>query len=267
MTGEQLDLFAARGAAVERPAGTDPSRQGMEIARLDDDALIAAIDGAGVAEFASLAAEAGYRRLRAAVSALERVCRRFAGFGVDQVVPEQVAALEALSMIGGKDAARAVALLITRAVVQGPTLRVAVAAAGLGSELPVPAVLDLLRHADPAVRADACRCVRPSLDLVPVLIDLLDDLNASVGIAAAFALARMGRLEAKPRLLGLLRTTPSPEVIAAVVDIADEECIVLLGRIARTIPDLDAAARAALEDIDHPQAARMIAAIERQQGS
>lgn len=268
MAGEQLDLFAARGAAVERPAGTDPSRQGMEPARLDDDALIAAIDAAGLAEFPSLAAEAGRRRLRAAVPALERICRRFAGFGVDQVVPEQVAALEALAATGGTDAARAVALLITRAVVQGPTLRVAVAAAaGLGSELPVPAVLDLLRHAAPDVRADACRCGRPSPDLVPVLIDLLDDLHASVGAAAAFALARMGRLEAKPRLLGLLRTAPSPEVIKAIVDIADEECIVLLGRIARTMPDLAAAARAALEDIDHPQVARMIAAIERQQGS
>lgn len=53
----------------------------------------------------------------------------------------------------------------------------------------------------------------------------------------------------------------------AIVDIADEECVVLLGRIARTMPDLSAAARAALEDIDHPQAARMVAAIERQQGS
>lgn len=221
-----------------------------------------------MAEFPSLAAEAGHRRLRSAVPALERICRRFAGFGVDQVVPEQVAALEALAATGGKDAARAVALLITRAVVQGPTLKTAVvAAARLGSELPTAAVLDLLHHSDPAVRADACRCARPSPDLVPLLIDLLDDLNAGVGITAACALARMGRVEARPRLLDLLRTVPSPEVIAAIIDIADEECVVLLGRIARTMPDLAAPACAALEDIDHPQAARMIVAIKRQQGS
>lgn len=221
-----------------------------------------------MATFPSLAAEAGRRRLRTAVPALDRVCRRFAGFGVEQPVPEQVAALEALAAIGGREAARMVATLVAKAVVQGPTLKTAVAAAArLGSALPTATLLDLLHHPDPAVRADACRCASSSPDLVPLLIDLLDDLNAGVGIAAAFALARIGRAEARLWLLGLLRTAPSPEVIAAIVDIADEECIVLLGRIVRTMPDLAATARAALGDIDHPQAARMIVAIERQQGS
>lgn len=256
MAEEQLDLFAA-GLPAEHPRHPVPNRPAVEVARLDDNALIAAIETAGIAAFPSLAAEVGRRQLRTAVPALDRVCRRFAGFGVAQPVPEQVAALNALVMIGGREAARVVATLIAKAVVQGPTLKTAVAAAArLGSELPTAAVLDLLHHPDPAVRVDACRCARPSPDIVPLLIDLLDDLNGGVGIAAACALARMGRSEARPRLLGLLRTAPSPEVIAAIVDIADEGCVVLLGRIARTMPDLAATARAALEDIDHPQAAR-----------
>jgi hypothetical protein len=83
-----------------------------------------------------LAAEAGRRRLAAAVPSLETLCRRFSGFGIDRMVPEQAAALEALSAIGGREAARAVSRLIVRAVVQGPTLNLAVStAARIGSAL------------------------------------------------------------------------------------------------------------------------------------
>jgi hypothetical protein len=52
----------------------------------------------------------------------------------------------------------------------------------------------------------------------------------------------MGRIEAGPTLKHLLRVAPSPEVIDSVVPIADEECVVLLGRIARSAPGLTAAA-------------------------
>src|ERR1035438_7524142 len=45
---------------------------------------------------------------------------------------------------------------------------------------------------------------------------------------------------------------PSEEVIDAVSSIADEECMVQLGRIARTEPALLDAALNALEDIDQP---------------
>jgi hypothetical protein len=55
-------------------------------------------------------------------------------------------------------------------------------------------------------------------------------------------------------LAKLLREEPSEEVIDAVSSIADEECIVQLGRIARTEPALSDAALNALEDIDQPRA-------------
>ncbi|MCE3250747.1 MAG: uncharacterized protein K0R41_4572, partial [Geminicoccaceae bacterium] len=230
---------------------------------LDDAALIAALlPRAGAADGAALALEAGRRGLVTAVSALEELCRRFAGFGLERAVPEQVAALEALAMIGGGVAARAVAGIIAKGAVQGPALTVAVAAAAsLGSELPAEVVLGLLHHSDPGVRADACRCVRLWPLAVPALLDLRDDPEGEVSVAAACALGRLGRREVLPALAGLLQRAPSPEVIDAVTPIADEDCTVLLARIARTMPDLAEAALDALEIVDHPRAAQLLVAL------
>src|SRR5262245_43015982 len=97
---------------------------------MDDAALIAAFSEATLDQCAALAAEAGRRQLAAAVPARAALCRRFAGFGAHRLIPEQAAALRALAMIGGREAALAVAAMLERAVVQGPTLVLAVAAAG-----------------------------------------------------------------------------------------------------------------------------------------
>jgi len=226
---------------------------------LDDADLIAAIPGADLVEGPGLAREAGHRQLAAAVPALEALCRRLTGFGVDRAVPEQVAALEALASIGGPEAARAVARLIAAGAVQGPTLKTAVsAAARLCSDLPSGIVLEWLHHADPTIRADACWCVRVWPEAVPRLLDLLADPNRNVRIAAACALGRLGRREALADLRDLLRRAPSVEAIDAVTAVADEDAVVLLARIARTRPDLALPARDALEAIDHPRAAQLL---------
>jgi hypothetical protein len=62
-------------------------------------------------------------------------------------------------------------------------------------------------------------------------------------------------------LAKLLREEPSEEVIDAVSSIADEECMVQLGRIARTSPGLSDAALNALEDIDQPRAIAIATAV------
>jgi HEAT repeat protein len=222
---------------------------------------------ASLADGPALEAEAGRRRLVAAVPALEEICRRFAGFGLERAIPEQVGALEALAMIGGSEAARAIVRIMTKGVVQGPAVRVAVsAAARLDCELPVAVVMALLRHADRSVRAAACRCVRTTRpEAVPVLIELLDDLDREVSESAACALGRLGRTEARPSLVRLLRTAPSPDVIDAVASVADEDCVVLLARIARTKRDLASSAIDALHQIDHLRAAQVLAALTRPQ--
>jgi hypothetical protein len=259
--GQQLDLFSDAGAGMKMslPEGRKPPRVAAE---LDDAALIAAIPESSFADSSALAAEAGRRRLAAAVPALEALIRRFAGFGLGRTVSEQAAALQALAMIGGRDAAHAVAEIIRRAVVQGPTLRVAVSAAvQLRSTLSLDVLRSLLRHAEPGIRADACRCARPLPELIVLLIDLLDDLDRTVARSAACALGQMGRIEARPMLKSLLREEPSEDVIDSVSSIADEECVVLLGRIAQSTPSLGDAALDSLDSIDHPRAAALAAAI------
>ena len=82
------------------------------------------------------------------------------------------------------------------------------------------------------------------------------DVDPDVRLAAACAL---GRSVARPELVRLLRETPSLEVIDAVTTLADEDCVVLLGRIARTLPDLQEAALDALQAIDHPRATQILA--------
>ncbi|HUH86285.1 MAG TPA: HEAT repeat domain-containing protein [Stellaceae bacterium] len=262
MDEQQLDLFADAGCRV---APFQSSRPDLPAAELDNDALIAAIPSANLAVGTALAAEAARRRLVAAIPALEALCRRFSGFGVERLVPEQVAALEALAAIGGGESARVVARSIARGVVQGPTLAVALgAAATLGGALSAEILRPLLGHANPAIRAEACRCAGSRFALAADLVARLEDRDARVARAAACTLGQMGRAEARPLLLALLRKEPSVAVIEAVSPVADEECLVLLGRIARTMPALASAALDALDGIEEPRAHVIAAAARRQ---
>jgi len=261
MAEQQLDLFSDFGAWVAR---THPRTSGPSIAAadIDDNALVAAIAESCLADSSRLAAEAARRRLVAAVPALEALCRRFTGFGVERLVPEQVAALEGLAEIGGRDAADAVAQIIERGVVQGPTLRIAVnVAAQVHSALSATVLLSLLQSPDPCIRADACRCARPLPDVAARLVILLNDVDQTVARSAACALGQMGRVEARPTIKSLLRSTPSVDAIDAAASIADDECVVLLGRIARSGMGLADAALNALESIDDPRAAKIVAAV------
>jgi hypothetical protein len=260
---EQLDLFSTAGNPIGRPSPPSVGRA-PAAADLDDQALIDAIPEANLADGAALVAEAVRRQLAAAVPALAALCRRFAGFGADRLVPEQAAALQALAVIGGRDAAQAVSRMIVQGVVQGPALNLALkAAAQLRSTLPADVLRSLLRHPSPGIRANACRCARRSPELISVMIDLLSDLNQAVARSAACALGQMGRSEARSMLARLLREQPTEEVIDAVSSIADEECLVALGRIARSASPLSAAALGALEGIDHPRANAITAAAVR----
>jgi HEAT repeat protein len=255
---QQLDLFRHVPAPANSPSSDEAARPIIGPDRIGDEELLAALPRVGLANSVALAAEAGRRRMRAAIPALEALCRRFAGFGADRIVPEQAAAIDALAQIAGADAAQALARLIARRTVQGPCLQRAVSAAGrLGAKLPSGTVMKLLRDDDPAIRTDACRFAQALPEIVAQLRDLLDDLQRPVRMAAACALGLMGRNEVGPLLTRYLREEPSAQLIDAVAPVANEECIVLLGRIARTMPDLLQAALDALESIDHPRASRI----------
>ncbi len=259
MRERQLDLFSGHGAWVETPPQAKAERAALQPASLDDDALAAAIPEASLNLAQALAAEAGRRRLLAAVPALERLCWRLAGFGLDRKMPEQVAALEALAQIGGAEAAKAVLRILCKDAVQGPAVADTMAAAArLGIVLPEGKAVPLLRHPDPLVRADACRCAPFRPAAVAVLAELLDDLNTAVAAAAACALGRMGQAEARPVLFRLLRQAPTVEIVEAISEVACDEAIVLLGRIARSDGPLAGQAFETLAGIDHPRALRLV---------
>jgi hypothetical protein len=264
---QQLDLFSSVGFEAKRllsqsiDCGSVAAVDSTAMV-LTDEALIAALPESDLADSVRLAAEAARRRLTAAVPSLETLCLRFSGFGASRMVPEQAAALHALDTINGREPAEAVSRLIVRGAVQGPALALAVnTAARLGSVLPTDFLVSLLRHPDPATRASACGCARRRPEAIAAMIELLDDLNDGVARSAACALGRMGRTEARPTLARLLREQPSEAVIDAVSPIADEECMVQLGRIARSGPALLDAVLSALEDIDHPRADAIATAI------
>ncbi len=267
MSERQLDLFSAAGhRSDDTPATLVADAPRVPPAELGDEALLERIRRASLAECCALAAEAGRRRLNTAIPVLETLCRRFKGFGLRQALPEQVAALEGLALIGGIAAARVVERIIVERVVQGPGLVVAAeVAARLGSRLPDDCALALLRDPEPRVRAAACRCARPRPDVVSVMIELLGDLHAEVAKAAACALGRTGRREAGPLLLRLLCQDPSAEVIDAAATLGDEEYLILLGQIGRARPDLAGAVLAALEGIEEPRAVAIAESVRRSQ--
>jgi HEAT repeats len=248
MAGEQLDLFAPASWAAE-PRGPR-NAPAPDAGRYSDEALIDALASAGLTSAPVLAAETARRRLEAAIPALERLCRRFAGYGGVAIVPEQKAAIEALAAIGGGSARAAVARLIDARVIRGATLALALGKAALLGAALRPAVLAaLVCDADPAIRAAACRCVSsPAPELIPALIELLDDLHASVADAAACALGRIGRKEGLPRVKSLLRAAPSDETVEAAAAAADDEMRVMLRRIALTMPALADAVTTALAE-------------------
>lgn len=254
-SSRQGDLFGGGWSAATAP----PVAAGAPAPRaLDDAALLAAMQQAGQANCAALAAEILERRLDA-VPELEALCRRLKGFGLTHPVREQVVALETLAALGGAQAVNAVERLIAERIVEGPGLRNALAAAAaLKARLPAEAVMAALNSEDPALRAAACRSARFCRLAQPRLIELLEDLHAEVAGNAAITLGEMGHQAAKPRLMHMIEAAPSAEIIGALVAIEDEECLVKLGRLAARRPDLHRDICDALGDSEHPVAARIL---------
>jgi HEAT repeat protein len=176
--------------------------------------------------------------------------------------PKQSAALEALGVIGGPEASRAVVQLIVKRIVQGPTLVVATTVASqLGIIFPTDIALAFLRDSNPSVRALTCACVRAGYEVVATLIAMLNDPDGEVSAAAACALGRMGRVEARIHLKRYLTERPSGRVVVA--GVADDEAIVLLARVGRARPDLALSIISALEEIDNARATSAASGLKR----
>ncbi len=236
-------------------------------ATLDDAALLDAVPYARREACQAYADEVVRRRLAGGIAALDALCRRFRGFGLNAPIAEQAVALDALARIGGRQAGDAVSRLIADGVVADPGLPAALhAAATLGCHLPPDTSLRLLRHPDPGIRAQAATVAAARDDVTAVLLDLLGDLNMDVADSAALALGRIGRTEARARLLRLLHAAPAADLIDAIAPIADDTCVVALNRIGRADPALRPRIVQALQDIDTDLARRVATGLSEAAG-
>lgn len=198
MARQQLDFFSTSASPSESCSSSNAVNQPVKPpSSLEDAEIVAQIPKAGVVEAPLLATEAGHRRLTGAISALESLCQRFAGFGLNRRIPEQEAALDALAMIGGRDARKSVTKMILKGAVQGPSLGTAVAAAArLKIVLPGDMISELLQHDDRRMRVAACGCVPGDPKVIPFLVARLQDHESEARKSAACALGRLGRQEA-----------------------------------------------------------------------
>ena len=255
-TPNQLDLFAERGRMMARCVPepmASPAAAPMET--LSDDNLLESIEKAGPSNIEALGSEVVSRSLEAAVPALKALWRRFAGFGVEKPLREQLAVLETLARLAGTDARSALrAIVLSKGLPASLLPSASQAAASAGLALPAAFVGPLLDHEDAAVRGAAF--VLAAMTDVPTdrLREGLFDRSAANRRAAAVALGLRGDASARQPLYDELAQYQSTEVIEAITTVRDDDAIVQLGRCARRHPRHAGAVVDALRDIASPRA-------------
>lgn len=255
-TPNQLDLFAERGRVTARLAAEPTAAPASApVATLSDDDLLELIHKAGPSNIEAACSEVVSRSLEAAVPALEALWRRFAGFGVEKPLREQLAVLDTLARLGGTDARSTLrAIVLSKGLPASLLPAVSQAAASAGLALPAAFVGPLLDHEDAAVRGAGF--VLAARTDVPAdrLREGLFDRSAANRRAAAVALGLRGDASARKPLYDELARYPSTEVIEAITAIWDDDAIVHLGRCGRRHPQLAGAVLDALRDIASPRA-------------
>ena len=244
----QFDLFGDRPPAAPDAGPAPPP---LQPDTLSDDEILDRLPDAGMRDAVLLCRLVVERGLGdRALPALDRLWRRFRGYGRERPQPEQEAVVQALARIGTKAADR-LAGIVTAADLPPPLLPAALLAAseaGLG--LPRGFAGPLLGHADPLVRERAARLGRFGGADIAALEELIGDVHRPVRRAAAVALGRLGGASAKPVLLEELFRDPAREIVTALAGIADDDIAVHLGRCAEAHPALAETVAAALEEIE-----------------
>ena len=252
----QLDLFAERGRVIGRrvPEPMAPPAATPVETLLDDD-LLESVPKAGPSNIKAVCSEIVSRSLEAAVPALEALWRRFAGFGVEKPLREQLAVLETLARLGSTGARSTLRVIVLSKGLPASLLPAASqAAASAGLALPAAFVGPLLDHEDAEVRGAAfVLAARTDVPADP-LREGLFDRSAANRRAAAVSLGLRGDASARQPLYDELARFPSTEVIEAITAVWDDDAIVHLGRCARCHPRFAGAVFAALRDIASPRA-------------
>ena len=260
----QPDLFDERGrmepelvpAPVDRDAAPAPGC-------LTDGDLIALLREAGPSNVEELCAEVVSRPLSAAVPALVHLWQRFAGFGIEAPLVEQVIVLGTLARLEGEAARAALRGMVLSKGLPASLLPAALrAAAYAGLSLPAAFVSPLLGHGDVAVREPAFALALRAGVPGHLLCAGLVDPSASVRRLAAIAMGNLGDAEAREPLIEELGRNPSRALIEALSGIADDDVLVHLGRCAERHPAFAGTVLDALRDMECARAERLAGHLE-----
>ncbi len=252
----QLDLFAERGTVAPRHVPEpEASSVATPVEMLTDDELLDRVANAGPSNVEALCSQLVSRSLQAGAPALEALWRRFAGFGIEKPLREQLAVLDTLARLGGTDARSALWRIVLSRALPASLLPSALQAA-VDARLALPAgfVSALLDHGDAAVRGAAFALAARTDVAADRLRAGLFDRSAGHRLLAAIALGLRGDVSARQPLCDALARSPSPEIIEAITAVWDDDAIVHLGRCARRHPRLAGAVLDALREIGSPRA-------------
>ena len=225
----QFDLFAKRDNAETGAAGAASCFHLPCPDSLEDEEVLDRLPDAGLSDVQPLCHLVAERRLGdRALPALERLWRRFAGFGHERLLLEQKTVLETLAKLDTGKARDLLASIVT------------------GRDFPRPLQLTALRAARAALLSEF------SGPETAALKDCLSDPEQAVRKAAAIVMGKLGYVGAKAILLNELCRCPSDAIIDALSGIVDEEVAVHLGRCANAHPELAERIMLELEDMEIP---------------
>ena len=265
----QLDLFAERGTVTPRHVPKPmASSTATPVETLTDDELLELVPKAGPSNVEALCSRLVALSLEAAVPALEALWQRFAGFGIEKPLREQLAVVDTLARLGGTDGRSALRRIVVSTALPASLLPAALqAAAQAGLALPARFVGPLLDHGDAVVRGVAFALAAQADVSADRLREGLFDRSAENRRAAAVALGLRGDASARQPLYDELDRFPSTEVIEAITAVWDDDAIVHLGRCARRHPRFAGAVLDALRDIGNPRAETVASNLESTTGS
>ena len=245
--GESAEIVGHEGQPCDTlpPAETEP----QEVAAMTREVLLdtlesrfdnPTVDSRGLV---TLIAEVERRRESTAVPLLVRVCRRHAGFDRSRTVPEVVAALKALTVVGATDAAPAIICFVKQNAFGQASVAAALRYFASVRHRPAAVLLGPhLDHDEAEVREAACilAAVVGTRSNIERLVELCTDTSAEVMEAALIALGQLGHRPVKKVLESRLQTAAVdeiPKIVDALIPVSDEETAVSLGRLVERVSD------------------------------
>ena len=187
--------------------------------------------------------------------ALKALWRRFAGFGIEKPLREQLAVVDTLARLKGtaaNSALRRIAASRTLPASLAPAVLRASVLAGL--VLPAHFVGSFLDNEDDSVREAAFALAARCNVAAERLRAGLNDRSPKNRRLAAIALGLSGDVAARQPLYQELARLPSAEIIEAIIEVCVDDAIVHLGRCARSHPRFTRPILNALREIGSPRA-------------